>query len=141
MTVCFGSSGQKHIIALSESEGAEVNVKRFKNQDILVEESYAFLCANVTLKCPKSPRPSPIAEGDFEQEGDDEIEEDDKKECFNKDSRSIRGDTIYRDHEEPRLKLCDQLEEIFPDHVEIRRRDEANKLLQTQNCEQNESKR
>ena len=55
-----------------------------------------------------------------------------KRSVSNKDSRSIRGDSIHRDHEEPRLKLCDQLEEIFPDPVEIRRRDEANKLMQTQ---------
>ena len=64
---------------LQESEASDLDVKRFKNQEVFVKGEYAFPCANGTLRLPHRPRPSSIAQDNFEQEDDVEIEKGDKK--------------------------------------------------------------
>ena len=57
-----------------------------------MKELCGFPCASGTLKLPNGPRPSPTAEGNFEQEGDDESEEGEKKEGSSNESSSMSAD-------------------------------------------------
>ena len=54
---------------LQKSGASEIHIKRFKSQDIIVQEPDQFPCANGTQKILGSPRPSSTAERNAEQEG------------------------------------------------------------------------
>ena len=63
---------------VQETEASDINVNRFKSQEVLVEEHYAFPCAYGTLRRPSK------AQGKLDREDDVEIEENDKKKKHNR---------------------------------------------------------
>ena len=109
---------------LQESEAAEVYVKRFKNQEVFVQQPYDFRCAAGTVKTPESQRLASPAGRDSLQEEDEEIETGEKKEG-SKGSWSMSGDFTYRHHEEHGTKLHDPDDGTFPiplKYVDVLRR-------------------
>ena len=94
---------------VQESEASEIYAQRFQSQEVPVKTEYEFPCAKGTPRLPNHSGPSSIAEGNIEPEDDVEIEKGDKKWRKTEDSWSLSGESLYRHHEEPRLKFHDPL--------------------------------
>ena len=82
------------MLICKNQKSRKLTSKDFKSQEIFVKQLYEFPCAYGIVQFPNGARPSPLAEGNFEQEGDDESAEGDKKDGSSEVAWSTNGDFI-----------------------------------------------